>query len=199
MSALVVSVAGLWVAVLVLAVMNVVLYRQLGIVLMGTARGLEQSGLPIGKRLPQAELSTLDGGTWSPGRWRGRPFLMFFAGTYCSDCKDMLPFVREAEGAGLSVVSMLFHDGGESAAEYVREHPLPGPVVPTSQDLGHEFDAVAVPYAYLVDADGVIRDKGLLRNRQRVAEMAALASVRLAQPVELGAPPTDHHHTSAQV
>lgn len=193
-----VSMLALWVAVIVLTVMNVVLYRQLGIMVMGSARGLEESGLPIGRRVPAGPFPQLDGNDWAPAEQLA-PYLLFFAGTYCTDCKEMLPFIREARRAGLPVVTMLFNDGPDTSRRYVAESGLDGVVVSTTQEVGHLFDVIAVPYAYLVDETGVIREKGLLRSRERVVQMAAVAGVALPPPAQAVASALVPHDDSTEL
>jgi len=68
----------LWLLVGALTLLNLVLFRQLGIFIMGTARGIHRSGIPVGHRLPIAESSTTTGAPWSTAQVVGRPHLLFF-------------------------------------------------------------------------------------------------------------------------
>lgn len=176
---LAVSVVLLWVVVLGLAVMNAVLFRQLGIMVMGSARGIESSGVPVGKRPPQDRLAAIDATDWAPGDWRGSRFLIFCGGTYCSDCASLIPTLKEMHGAGLRLVTLMFFDTHDELRSYVGEHSFPGVVIPTSQELGHNYDVVAVPFAYAIDERGVVVGKGLAGNRQRLLELSAACGVTI--------------------
>lgn len=176
---LVVSMVALWCVVLALAIMNIVLFRQLGIFVMGSARGVEASGIPLGKKLPQQRLQTAAGGEWSPADWAGSPFLVFAGGTYCSECASLMPVLRELDQAGVRLVVFLFFDKRDKLDEYLREHEVPGTVIPTSQELGHTYDFAAVPFAYAVDERGAVVMKGLAGNRPRLAEYAAKCGVEI--------------------
>lgn len=176
---LVASMIALWCVVLALAIMNTVLFRQLGIFVMGSARGVEASGIPIGKKLPQQRLTTLDGSEWSPADWAGTPFVVFSGGTYCSECVTLMPILRELERAGLRLAVFLFYDKREALEEYVREREVPGVVIPTSQELGHTYDFSAIPFGYAVDERGAVVLKGLVGSRPRLAEFGARCGVNI--------------------
>ena len=49
-----ISYTMLWILVVPLVILNLVLFRQLGIMVMGTARGVNQSGIPVGHKIPGA-------------------------------------------------------------------------------------------------------------------------------------------------
>jgi hypothetical protein len=161
-----------WVVIVGLAVMNAVLFRQLGIMVMGAARGVESSGIPLGKRPPPGRLADVAGGTWSPEDWRGSPFMIFFAGTYCSECAGLMPVLRELHDNGLRLTVMLFNNGPDDVSAYLAAHDVPGTVVPADQETGHRYDAVAVPFAYAIGARGEVVFKGLAGNRGRLQEFA---------------------------
>jgi hypothetical protein len=165
-----------WIVILALVVMNAVLFRQLGIIIMGSARGVEASGIPVGKKPPQDRLAALDG-DWAPSDWSGQSYLIFFAGTYCSECAQLWPTLRQLHERGLQLVVMLFHNDPDESAAYVREHDVPGVVIPTDQETGHRFDAVAVPFAYVIDARGGVAAKGMAGGEARLAEFATLCGV----------------------
>jgi hypothetical protein len=183
-----VSSIAAWVVILVLVIMNAVLFRQLGIMIMGQRRGIDMSGIPVGKKLPQDSLETVVGERWAPADWLGHKFLMFFGGTYCSECAGVIPVLRELTDNGLRVAVMMFNNGADDLREYMTKTDVPGIVIPTSQQLGYKFDAVAVPYVYVVGERGEVLRKGLAGGRLALAEYASTCGVTIpaVDPAEVG-------------
>jgi methylamine dehydrogenase accessory protein MauD len=166
------AVVVLAIITLVLLITNLVLFRQLGILMMGQARTAEQSGLPIGRRFPAQTLRAASGAEVSVPLSGNRPLLVFFVGSTCTDCKNILPFLSEVESRGLDTVTMLFADSAEQVAQFTELSPLRGEVLHITQDIGHLYDVAGVPFGYILDENGRILDKGLVRSRDRVREMA---------------------------
>lgn len=177
----------LWVVVIVLAILSATLFRQLGVFVLGTARGANESGIHVGRRLPSPQLTTVDDTPWSPAMWRGRRFLMFFAGDYCDECKGVAEPIRQiAAREGMPLVVMAFADD-ELAARPFRDEWFPdAEVVYVSQETGHEFDATVVPFLYVVDEEGIVRSKGIASRPEVIEQLlsAAVPATRDA-PVEL--------------
>lgn len=171
-----VSYGVLWVVLLASLVLTAVLFRQLGIVIMGTARGVNDSGYPVGKTLPDISVKKLDGTQWSPRDEVGQPHLVFFGAPYCEECKELMPVLRElAQQQGLGLVTFLYSTPNEKATTYVDRMQIPQPVIPITDKAGREYDVDVVPFAYAIDRRGVIRQKGLATSEERLREMAAAA------------------------
>lgn len=173
-----------WVVILALAIMNAVLFRQLGIMIMGSQRGIDMSGIPVGRKLPQDRLESVSGTGWAPADWLGEKYLVFFGGTYCSECAGLMPVLREISDSGLRLAVMMFSNGPEDLREYIAKNDPPGLIIPTSQELGYKFDAVAVPYAYAVGERGEVISKGLASGRAPLAEYAAACGVTIPAAAE---------------
>lgn len=166
---------ALWVLVCVQTVMILVLFRQLGIMVMGTARGADESGIPVGRRLPPLTLETLTGNLWAPTNQDDRPFLLFFGGHYCEGCKDVLPHLEELRRGGLEIVTLLMGDPEKSRA-YAAEFNLAEPVIVIDDHVSGRFDVEVTPFAYAVDGSGIIRGKGIANHRDRLYEFATQAT-----------------------
>jgi hypothetical protein len=177
MTWLVIVVFVQWLVLLVILVMNAIIFRQLGIMVMGSARGMDNSGIPLGKKLPAQSLTTLDGSSWRPEDWLGRSYVTFFGATYCKECVKLLPIIEDLKAQGLEVVTFLFSDNEDDARAYVSRRRITGPVIQTTQELGHLYDAVAVPFGYAIGANGAVRDKGLAGSPERLFDFARAAGV----------------------
>lgn len=165
------SYAVLWLVMFAILVLNLLLFRQLGIIVMGTARGVDRSGIPAGRRLPSVEVRTLDGSQWTPGQ-EERPYLLFIGATYCEECSALMPALRELQEIhNVRVVNMLFAEDEDEARDYGNKVGMLGPAMVIGQDIGHELDAGSVPFAYAVGGDGVIRAKGLANSEARLVQL----------------------------
>ena len=169
---LIASLVLLWLVVLVTLGLCLLIFRQLGIMVMGTARGVNESGIPPGRRLPALRLRTVAGAEWSPDVQAGRPYLLFFGAPHCRECVELMPSLRGLAGdTGVHLVTLMFAGAGEAHA-YAAQHGLPDPVVPIGEREAKALDVEVTPFAYAVDAAGVIRDRGLATSVERTLRMA---------------------------
>lgn len=179
MNFFVLSYAVLWGLVLASLILNVVLFRQLGIMVMGTARGVEDSGIPVGKLLPSLELRTIDDAPWSTTALGGQPSLLFFGATYCRECREVMPLIRTLQARDdLDVVVFLFGDDGRgSAAAYAGKFALRGPVIAIDSASAKKLDVEVSPFAYVVGVRGSVVAKGLAADAQRISGMLAATGI----------------------
>jgi len=71
-------------------------------------------------------------------------------------------------------------------------------VVYASQELGTKLDVTVSPFAYAIDADGVVRAKGLLNTPDQLVEMAA-AAARSPSLIKILPRVTEHSESSSVV
>lgn len=164
--------------------LTLVLFRQLGIMIMGTTRGLDDSGIRVGRLLPDLALTTVDGSDWSP-RGGGSPSLVFFGAPHCVECKNITPLLSELDRSyGIRVVSLIFGDR-DAASNYAAAEGLPSPVVSIGDAEGRAFDVEATPFAYAVDSDGIVVSKGLANSPDRIRQFAEACGARPPAPAGL--------------
>lgn len=172
-----ISYAILWILVVPLVILNLVLFRQLGIMVMGTARGVNQSGIPVGNKMPRATTTTLQGAKWSTGELIGRPSLMLFGSPTCKECAEILPdFQRIAMMNNVKPILLLF-SSADLALDYVRKIAYDDEVLIVSSEFANHLDVQVTPYAYAVDANGTIRHKGLVNSREQLEAYAKASRV----------------------
>src|SRR5215210_5699136 len=90
-----VSYIVLWVLVIVLGLLVVLLYRQLGILYLGSAEGVSRDGLAVGTQAPDFELSDQTGRRYRLGDFRGRRVLLLFGSPSCEPCRRLMPQLQE--------------------------------------------------------------------------------------------------------
>jgi methylamine dehydrogenase accessory protein MauD len=179
MSALAVSSALLWVAVVALSIIVLALARQIGVLheRIAPAGALTlASGIRPGEAAPDLELATLAGVPFrlrSPAE-RGRGLLVFFLSPTCPVCRTLLPVLKRIateERSWLEVV--LASDGGGRAEHeaYARDQSLDAFPYVLSQTLGVALGVGRLPYAALVDRTGVLAAKGLVNTREHLESL----------------------------
>ena len=176
--ALIVSNTLLWVLVIVLAGVVLALLRQVGILheRVAPAGALVLRGGPKpGEMAPELEIVDWSGEARRLGGLAadGRSTLLFFLSPTCPVCKTLLPVldsVGDAEREWLRVV--LASDGPRSEHEaFVREHRLEGRSYLLSTQLGLSYGVEKLPFAVLIDEEGVVRAAGLVNSREHLESL----------------------------
>jgi methylamine dehydrogenase accessory protein MauD len=185
---LVVSLALLWGVVLVLCLAVWALVRQVGVLHervapAGALMGTEQPA--VGEHAPVYELRDWSGRATRVGGIdaSGARTLLLFVSPTCPVCKELLPIADAvAHDERLNVV--LASDGPrEEHADFVRRHGLEGARYVLSGELGRGYQIGRLPHAVLLDAEGVVRARGLVNSREHLeslleAEARGVASVQ---------------------
>ncbi|HLY53036.1 MAG TPA: methylamine dehydrogenase accessory protein MauD [Steroidobacteraceae bacterium] len=178
MSALAVSNALLWVLVLVLAGVVLALTRQLGVLHERIAPAgalMLNRGLTVGEPAPVLEVAALDGRALkiAAARADGRSTLLLFVSPTCPVCKTLLPAVKSSrrdERAWLDVI--LASDGDTSEQrEFVRAQGLEDIPYVVSPALGLAYQVSRLPFAALLDEQGVLRARGLVNSREHLESL----------------------------
>ena len=176
--ALVVSNVVLWILVVALAVVVLALVRQIGTLHERVAPAgalLGREGPRPGERARSLEVEDLSGRRLSIGGREpsGTATLLFFVSPSCPVCKALLPAarsLRDAEGGALRLV--LASDGPRAEHErFVREQDLAGESYVLSAELGLLYQVGRLPHAVLLDAEGVVRARGLVNSREHLESL----------------------------
>jgi len=176
--ALWVSNALLWVAVLALAAVVYALIRQIGVLheRVAPAGALMMGGGPkVGELAPRFVGDDLFGRGVQIGGpdAGGASTLLLFVSPSCPVCKALLPVVKSIaarEGDALRVV--LASDGPtEEQHHFAEEHALGALPLVVSTELGLAHQVAKLPHAVLIDADGVVRAKGLVNTREHLESL----------------------------
>jgi methylamine dehydrogenase accessory protein MauD len=159
-----------------LAVLLFGLARQVGILHERVApmgAMASDQGLAVGEMSPQLSITTLVGDRLALGgaSAQGRSRLLLFVSPTCPVCKKLLPIARSfAHAERLDVV--LVGDGDEAEQRsMIHEFGLEGLAYVNSPQVGMTFQVGKLPYAILIDAEGVIRAKGLVNNREHLESL----------------------------
>lgn len=176
--ALLISNAVLWVVVVVLAGVVVALVRQIGVLYERVAPAgalMVGRGPVVGEAAPVMEVEDLGGTLHRIGGQSadGRSTLLFFLSPTCPVCKTLLPVLRSIvrrEGSWVRLV--LASDGPrDEHVRFVEEQQLGRFPYVLSGPLGITWQVGKLPYAILVDGEGVLRAKGLVNTREHIESL----------------------------
>jgi len=138
-------------------------------------------GGKVGDKVMDWSLPKEGGGTLSAKDLAGKPVIMTFWATWCGPCRKELPALaalfEQYKAQGLQVVGVNVDENPMKLKKYLRENPLPFPVVldPDSK-LKNQFDAESVPATYWIQRDGTIRQKTVgydEKKKKKLEESAA--------------------------
>ena len=176
--ALLVSHVLLWVLVVVLAVVVAALARQIGVL----HERVSPAGALVGREGPRPgeAAPVVEVEDWSGSRLRlgapepeGASTLLLFVSPGCPVCKLVLPVARSlrtAEGGRLRLVVASDGPRAEHAA-FVREQHLERESYVLSAALGLAWQVPRLPYAALIDAQGIVRARGLVNTREHLESL----------------------------
>jgi methylamine dehydrogenase accessory protein MauD len=178
MTALTISNALLWLLVLLLSAIVLALVRQIGVLheRLGPAGALMLNrGLTVGEPAPVVEVSDLEGRAHALGQPRtdGRSTLLLFVSPSCPVCKTLLPAVKSSrrdERTWMDVILASDGEGGEQR-EFVRTQGLDGIPYVVSAALGLAYQVSRLPFAALLDEQGILRARGLVNSREHLESL----------------------------
>lgn len=173
MTAVYVSLVLLWLAVGILALFLLALARQIGVLHERVApigALMLDHGPKVGERAPVFELRDLRGRLTRLGGFRGRPLLLLFVSSTCPVCKKILPLalrLAREEKIDLALVGDEQEEKLGSLAQGLEE----GVLVFNAPEVGQSYKVGKIPYAVLLDPEGIIRAKGLVNNREHLESL----------------------------
>jgi len=176
LTALVISAIFSWVVILVLVVALLALARQVGVLHMrvAPAGALTTAGGPsVGAKAPAISAQTLDGATISVGGaapGASLRLLMFVSAT-CPLCKNLIPMAKSFARDERVQLIFVGDDTVEAQRAMIERHGLGGYQFINGPDVGQAFEVGKLPFAVLLDAEGVILSKGLVNSREHLESL----------------------------
>lgn len=173
MNALSVSVVLLWLAVLALGLMLWALSRQVGVLFervapMGAL--VTDAGPPVGAASPSFSLTGIQSEVVQIGGVQALPTLVFFLAPTCPVCKKLIPVLKALVHDERRSVRVVLASDGDAADHlgFVRAYGLEAMPYVLSAELGMSFRVSRLPYAVLLDAQGLVAAKGLVNSREQL-------------------------------
>lgn len=178
MQALLISNIALWCVLVAMGLVIVALVRQVGVLYERVAPAgalAVREGAEVGQAAPQLTVETLAGKQIEIGAPRvdGRASLIFFLSPICPVCKTLLPALLSLGRHEAKTIEVLLASDGERAEheQFVEEYGLSALPYILSPDLGISFGVSKLPFAALVDHEGVLRARGLVNTREHLESL----------------------------
>ena len=178
MTALAVSNVALWILVLVLSAVVLALVRQLGVLHERIAPAgalMLNRGLAVGEPAPVLVVNDLEGRAHQVGAARadGRSTLLLFVSPTCPVCKSLLPAVKSSRKDERAWMDVILASDGDTLEQrqFVRSHGLDGIPYLVSPALGLAYQVGRLPFAALLDEQGILRARGLVNSREHLESL----------------------------
>jgi methylamine dehydrogenase accessory protein MauD len=170
-----VSLVTLWAVVLFLGFLLLGTLRALGLLSWRleqleatTPKRLGRDGLKPGKKAPDFTLPSAAGDEISLHDFAGRRVLLVFTQSGCSPCKAVVPELNRLE-RGDTQVLVVNNGDPEATRKWSTEVGARFPVLAQDKfSISKKYEVFATPFAFLIDAKGVIVSKGIINNRQHI-------------------------------
>jgi len=166
----------LWILVLVLAAMVFALVRQIGILYERVAPAgalMAGSGLKTGEEIPVFDLETIAGQAIRIGgkNSNGKSTLLFFLSPNCPVCKTLIPILTAMRKSEANWLEIIFSSDGDEKQhrEWLRTNQLDSWPYILSEQLGMTMQVAKLPFAALIDENGILCARGLVNTRELCA------------------------------
>lgn len=178
LEALMVSQILLWLVFLGLAATVLALARQIGVLherLAPVGALITRNTAEIGDAAQSFEVADLAGRKVQIGGKpkNGRSQFLLFVSPSCPVCKKLLGVARSFAHAERRSLDLVLVGDGERAEHeaLVEEHKLEGLPMVISPVVGMTYGIGKLPYAVLIDHEGVVRSKGLVNSREHLESL----------------------------
>jgi methylamine dehydrogenase accessory protein MauD len=166
-----------WLVIVDLLVAVLALGRQVGILhtrLAPAGALMTGTGPKVGDMAPTLVLEDLRGNAFALGGPRDCAQLLLFVSPTCPICKALLPAARSLARDERRQLTLAFASDGGARAEherYVADMHIDDCPYVLSRELGMQFQVGKLPYAVLIDREGVLRAKGLVNSREHLESL----------------------------
>ena len=173
MEFLVVSNIALWIGLIVMAIINYALIRQIGVlyerVAPAGALAMNQK-LEVGQKAPELSLQALANQMVNIGGQRDKSQLIFWVSPDCPICKTLLPALRSAAAAESKWLDLVLASDGKQHDHqaFAKAQDLGGFPYIVSELLGKTYGVAKLPYAVLIDEQGNVASMGIVNSREHL-------------------------------
>lgn len=174
---LVVSNILLWIGFLAMVLVNLALARQIGVLYERVAPAgalMMNQKLEVGSRAPELAVPDLDGTVREIGKAdSGKSQLLFFLSPDCPVCSELTPVLRSAAKAESDWLTVALASDGDDQDHrgYITRKKLQGFPYMVSEVLGKTYGVSKLPYAVLIDEQGMIASMGIINSREHLESL----------------------------
>lgn len=175
----------LWLLVSLLGGFLFLLFRQVGLVYLGSRAGVEHGGIAVGQAAPTIELRDSTGTRLPTTQWGdGMPVAVVFSLPSCPICDVVAEELPSVAARWTGIAEVLWVERDDLAAARARRVGSQDALVRTAfatLDGWSRWDVRGTPYVYVVDGGGIVRSRGLVNDASHV-EAVLTAALGAAVP-----------------
>ncbi|PCG09997.1 methylamine utilization protein MauD [Sphingomonas ginsenosidimutans] len=185
MTALVVSQILSWLLILAMGFALLALARQVGVLHLRVAPAgalTTAGGIGTGDRAAAIEASLLDGGRTVVGGAApaaGLRLLMFVS-AQCPLCKAMIPTAKSFARHERVALTFVGDDDPATQRALIAQQGIDAYPFVNGPEVGQAFGVSKLPFAVLLDADGVVLSKGLVNSREHLESLVVAHEMGIA-------------------
>ncbi len=118
----------------------------------------------VGSPVPDFTLSDSKGNLWRLSDLRGKVLFISFWATWCSSCKSEMPYkenlYKKMQGKPFQMLGMLFRDHPRNLIPYFEKQTVSPPtLISPDNEASKLFGITGVPETFIVDKEGIVREK----------------------------------------
>jgi len=118
----------------------------------------------VDKPAPGFTMTDTNGRNWSLAELRGKVVFINFWATWCPPCRSEMPDMealnRAMRGKPFQMLTILVNDDPNMARGFLSTLGATFPVlIPTDDGVARAYGITGVPETYIIDAEGVLRQK----------------------------------------
>lgn len=180
MDAVMISQIALWLVICVLSLLVFALMRQIGVLnerVFPAGALMTTNGPNIGENIPVASYASLTNTIVVIGGLQTQNTLLLFVSPNCPVCKTLLPYVQSVAKAEHTSTRIILASDAESELEqeqhrqFVKQYRLSAEQYLLSRPLGLAFRVEKLPFAVIIDTQGILRAKGMVNSREHLESL----------------------------
>ncbi len=118
----------------------------------------------VGKPAPEFEYPDSNGKMWKLSDLRGKVVFISFWATWCATCETEMPtkevLFQKMQGKPFQMLGMLFRDDPANLIPYKRTHIVNLPtLISPENEAAKKYGITGVPETFIIDKEGIIREK----------------------------------------
>ena len=118
----------------------------------------------VGKPAPLFEYPDSTGKIWRLSDLRGKVVFINFWATWCTTCESEIPYkerlYEKMKGKPFQMLGILYRDDPANLKEYFQTHKVSIPtLISPDNEAARIYGISGVPETFIIDKDGIIREK----------------------------------------
>lgn len=123
-------------------------------------------GSGSGNPAPDFQLQDIEDQTVTLSSLRGSPVMINFWASWCSPCRDEMPFLQQIyedrDSYGVTLITINLRESLSVVTQFMQNNNLSFPVLlDTDGSVSLNYNVSGIPTTFFIDKDGIIKEKRL--------------------------------------